>query len=242
MRHATRFLTAIAGMAGLVIQVAASAPGSVRVAGSPNLTIRIYDYARIPDSTLARATDETRKVFRRTGFEVRLVRCRVAMTDPFLHPCHSEPTGPSVIQVRILPEEMASLAKLDRRVFGFAMTAVRPEYGVIANVFYHHVQRLADEYAERGYHAGVVLGYVLAHEVGHLLLGNGEHSKGGIMRIPWKEAELFSAHTGQLNFTRNEAARMRLDVEERIDTQRAKDIPGELLVGAPGEDLRRAGG
>jgi hypothetical protein len=242
MRHAVLLLAVIAGAPGLVISTPASAAGSVHAAQSSNLTVRLYDYAGIPDPTLFRAIDEIKQVFRRAGIGLRLVRCRVALTDPILHPCHTEPTGPAVVQVRILPEKMAALAKLDKRVFGFAMTATRPGYGVIASVFYGRVQRLAADFDYRGYDAGVVLGYVVAHEAGHLLLGDGRHSKRGIMHIPWEEAELFSAHTGELVFTRDQAARIRRDVEARIRAQRANDMPEELLVGAPSEDSRPSGG
>lgn len=242
MSHISAFSVVASIMIAGAAPMISRAAGIIPMPGSSSLTIRIYDYAHIPEQTLARAMETTQTIYQKTGIQVRLVRCRVAPSDPLLHGCHRESTGPSVIQVRILPEEMASMARLDRRVFGFAMTATRPEYGVIANVFYHSVQRLAADHDYRGYKAGVVLGHVLAHEVGHLLLGDGGHSKLGVMRISWGKAELFLAHTGGLNFTRDEATQIRRDVEERIEAQREKDPPRVLVVDGPVEAANRAGG
>ena len=221
MRHSSFCYIIVAIALAVATPMRVSAAGGDRSSGSLGLTVRIYDYARVPDPTLFRAMDETRSVFQRTGIEVRLVRCRVAATDPILHPCHTEPTGPSVIQVRILPEKMASMAKLGKRIFGFAMTATRPEYGVIAYVFYDSVQNLAATHDYRSDDAGVVLGCVLAHEVGHLLLGTGSHSDLGIMRTPWHGPELALAHKGQLFFTREQSAALRRDVAERSIVMRA---------------------
>jgi hypothetical protein len=37
---------------------------------------------------------------------------------------------------------------------------------------------------------GTLLGRVMAHEVGHLLLGTGYHGEAGVMRAEWPDAQL----------------------------------------------------
>jgi len=65
---------------------------------------------------------------------------------------------------------------------------------------------------------GNLLGYVIAHELGHLLLGENSHSPEGVMRAVWQFEDLWQAAMGRLLFTATQAERMRaryLAVAER---------------------------
>ena len=53
-----------------------------------------------------------------------------------------------------------------------------------------------------------LLGYVIAHELGHLLLGPG-HAPNGVMRAVWSPMDLGAIRRGCLRFGPAEAARMR---------------------------------
>jgi hypothetical protein len=56
---------------------------------------------------------------------------------------------------------------------------------------------------------GDLLGYVVVHELGHLLLGLDSHSAEGVMRGKWDFAALQQAARGTLIFSASEAERMR---------------------------------
>jgi hypothetical protein len=56
---------------------------------------------------------------------------------------------------------------------------------------------------------GTILGHVMVHEIGHLLLGTNSHSASGIMRAQWRNAELLSAGKGALVFAPAQSRRMR---------------------------------
>jgi hypothetical protein len=56
---------------------------------------------------------------------------------------------------------------------------------------------------------GDLLGYVVVHELGHLLLGLDSHSPGGVMRATWDFAALQQLAHGTLTFSAIEAERMR---------------------------------
>lgn len=198
----------------------------------PQLTIRIYDYAGVSEKTLARAFHEAEKIYRKAGIAVPVVLCRPIPVDPSVDPHCGTPAGPTVIQVRLVPEQMAVRIHMDKRVFGFAATASRPQYGVVANVYYDRVKRLASEWDYRGYLEGIILGHVVAHEVGHLLLSAGSHSRRGIMHIPWTEPELALAHTGGLVFTREQSSSIRSDVAGRVGAANANHRP-------PGPTVKR---
>jgi hypothetical protein len=59
-----------------------------------------------------------------------------------------------------------------------------------------------------------VLAHVMAHEVGHLLLGTNAHSPTGIMRPSWQARELRSIIMGTLLFTSEQAGSMQAKLSD----------------------------
>jgi hypothetical protein len=76
--------------------------------------------------------------------------------------------------------------------------------GWLATVF---SDRIAAAATRLGVDAGALLGLVIAHEVGHLLLGIDYHGETGVMRAYWPDALL--NHTGEWRFSMSEATRIR---------------------------------
>ena len=72
-------------------------------------------------------------------------------------------------------------------------------------MFYVSVAKLHEDF-----HANLsrVLGHVMAHEIGHLLLGTNAHSTVGIMRPQWQGPELRSIGMGTFLFTPEQARTM----------------------------------
>lgn len=69
--------------------------------------------------------------------------------------------------------------------------------------------RAVEDMAERHQvQAGVLLGYVMAHELGHLLGGPG-HSPDGVMRASWGSAEVQALRQRWLRFNPADAQRLR---------------------------------
>ena len=56
---------------------------------------------------------------------------------------------------------------------------------------------------------GDLLGCVVVHELGHLLLGKNSHSAEGLMRAKWEVWELRAAARGNLLFSKSQSERMR---------------------------------
>ena len=82
--------------------------------------------------------------------------------------------------------------------------------GPFADVFFDRFKTLRSENV-RPVEASM-LGHVMAHEIGHLLLGSNAHSRHGIMQARWKRDQLRSIATGGLLFTPEQAVEMRSKV------------------------------
>jgi hypothetical protein len=95
---------------------------------------------------------------------------------------------------------------LSKRAMGEALS-----YRIV-NVYLHRVE----EQANLGQISKAqLLGHAIAHEIGHLLLGNNSHSSHGLMAARWSKAELARLTQGDLQFLAAEVERIRAEVQRR---------------------------
>lgn len=129
-----------------------------RTSGDRNLVITaaLYDYVREP-SALAFAERIATEVFHRAG--IALI---------WVDPC-TQPVAP-MLYVNVLPDAMANKAPVTDLAMGSALTASKRSY-----VFFERVS--ANALAHR-LHPNKLLGFVIAHELGHLTLPDGGHTSG----------------------------------------------------------------
>jgi hypothetical protein len=81
----------------------------------------------------------------------------------------------------------------------------------MADAYYQAIEAFAVRYQGD---AGVVLGLVMAHEIGHLLLGPG-HVPDGVMRSAWSRREMEAVRRRWLTFNQREAPRIRRELQAR---------------------------
>jgi len=105
----------------------------------------------------------------------------------------ASPAGPTDLVVRILPPAMHPTVSSATRTFGHALIAKDDPAPRIASILFGNVERLAwarDMDSSYGTihrsitherYVGILLGHVIAHEVGHLLLVTNKHSRRGLM-------------------------------------------------------------
>jgi hypothetical protein len=103
----------------------------------------------------------------------------------------------------------------------------------IASVFYHRAGEL--DAGKLGVRAEI-LGGILAHEIGHLLLAENSHSETGVLRARWEDQDLRMLACGRLWFTPEQAARMVSLVMERV--RAAQSVAGfrQQSPGQAGEE------
>ena len=144
------------------------------------LTVRLYNTSGIPLDQLATARDAAETILRDTGINVTFRLCgrRAGGTDS----C-DEPLKRSEVVVRII-DAPAFDATLHPDAYGVTYIVKETNRGWLATVFSDRIRAAAERV---GVDAGTLLSRVMAHEVGHLLLGIDYHGAHGVMRAEWTD-------------------------------------------------------
>ena len=108
---------------------------------------------------------------------------------------------PTHLALRVLPQSRSST----NEVFGVAFLSAEGT-GCYSDVFY---DRATELHANWNVGLADILGNVMAHELGHLLLGSNSHAGTGIMRAHWQGEELRHLSRGSLWFTNEQGDHMR---------------------------------
>ncbi len=176
--------------------------------------VKVYNYADVSPKTMLDAKRHAAKVYRKIGILTTWVDCPFKPEQADNYPeCAALGNGPSVLNLQILSKEMTQKLGFNTKTFGYALPTRGREFGVRASVFAHKVEELA--YVRRPSKAEI-LGYVMAHELGHLFLGPGSHSSSGLMGFPWGKRRLRMAGEGSLKFTRRQGEVIRARIRDRL--------------------------
>jgi hypothetical protein len=167
------------------------------------LTVRVYDAAGLGVHQINAALQEAAPILRDTGIEVTFRRCGVAVaaTNGPVDRC-DDTLKPHEVVVRIIDAPKAS-ADLDPLAFGLTYVVADTNQGWLATVF---ADRVATTAARVRLDPGTLTGLVLAHEVGHLLLGQNYHGDAGVMRAQWPDQLLAGSVREAWRFSSTEAA------------------------------------
>jgi len=167
------------------------------------ITVVIYNSQAVPEREMARAQAFAGRILQQSGVDV--VWRQATPSDINL--------GPAEIPLHILSTHPA---RLGPRVGGYA--TMMPE-GSYAGVSWPEVRRTA---AELECDESSVLGAVMTHELGHVLLGSRDHSTYGVMVMRFGPRELLAARRGELLFLKMEGQRIREEVARRIRADAAR--------------------
>ena len=160
------------------------------------LHVLVFNYSRASPTTLVAAEREANKIFSRTGIETSWVHCPIPLRVDSDEACAADVGVAGEVRVRIMDQATENTSR--DSVFGFTIPPV------FATVYYGHVLRIPTLH-NPDYEAPLILGCLIAHEIGHLLLGPGAHASTGIMQAKLQVADLTLAIRDQLVFTTAEA-------------------------------------
>ena len=181
--------------------------------GEQTISVRFYDYAQVPAPVLAKAQAQVGWIFENAGVRIRFVDCSQSAAGPGKQPRCAALKGPAQVTLMIKPKSMGPSWSRSEAELGSALLSDTEEFASYAYVFFDRVEKRAKL---NGCSLPAVLATAMAHEIGHLLLGVGEHSSTGIMRGVWKRKHLKLAETGALHFTPRQAKKLRTRVEQRV--------------------------
>jgi len=165
-----------------------------------SVTVGVFNDAATPRPVVEFAEQEASRIFMAAGLEIHWVDCLTRHENVPSASC-PPPQGRTHLNLRILPRGK----KLKEDSFGVAFLAVDGT-GTYIDVFFDAVEKL---HHESNTNPGRLLGHVMAHEIGHMLIGSHAHSNWGIMCPVWGRRELRSIEMGSVFFTGDEARRMR---------------------------------
>jgi hypothetical protein len=165
-----------------------------------SVTVGVFNDAATPRPVVEFGEEEASRIFMAAGLEITWVDC-VARQENVPSASCLAPQGPTHLNLRIVQRA----GKVREDSFGVAFLSADGT-GTYIDVFYDAVKKL---HAESNSGPGRLLGHVMAHEIGHLLIGSHAHSNWGIMCPVWGRRELRSMEMGSLFFTGDQARRMR---------------------------------
>lgn len=175
------------------------------------LTVRVYNYADVSPTTLKVAAREARGVFSRAGIETRWAIC-ASPNWPSDDVCSRVATSLD-LRVRIVPDDSG---RLRHDQFGAALVPAEGRLGIHASIFWDRVSQYAVRWQAP---EGLLLGHLIAHELGHLLLGADSHQPGGqasgIMAGVWGREQTARATRAGLRFEPHEARKMKEQLRSR---------------------------
>ena len=175
-----------------------------RTVSTRTIAIRIHNYARVKPSILNQATKVASEIFRDAGVDPIWVECSIGQRFLPDSVC-TNPLTPLDLVLSLLPRSRNQNFHFRDEVLGMAMETTAQDFGSFASVFYDSVEICA---AHRNVDLSHLLGHVIAHELGHLLLGADSHSCRGVMRASWSGRELIAVNQGILSFSASEEQRL----------------------------------
>jgi hypothetical protein len=180
------------------------------------IRIRLYNYAEAPHRVLQAAKQHASRLLEETGLRVLWVECRQREDEPPIDAACELPRTALDLELRVVNREMAKRLGSHRHRLGYAW--MTPDLDSIAAAYFH---RAVEFEHDHGIDRATILGGIMAHELGHLLLDISGHAPSGLMRRLWERGDLLRIAQGTLWFTPPEAARIRELVRKRAESCRA---------------------
>lgn len=182
-----------ASVAGAVVASSFSVRATERIEASRAVAVRVIDLAGVPLTTRRRALEQAARLFERIGVTI--------VWDPSPR-VTSSLEAPFAVELTVL-DGRSNPSNTGHVVGSSTLLPVVPTI----SVFYRDVQEVAEVDVTS---TESLFGFVIAHELGHLLLGLHAHSGWGLMKPCWNRTDV--AHgvaQGQFRFSAREGERIR---------------------------------
>jgi hypothetical protein len=166
------------------------------------ITLRVYDYVHVSRPQLLAAEGVATAILSEAGLEAHWVDCPTSKAEWDNYPDCKSAWVASDFVLRFMPKTMADLMPKGADALGST-----PECYVDAicttSIFYHRVISIFESGGKAS--VPVLLGRAMAHEIGHMLLGENSHATKGIMRAAWSDQDLTLEARPYLRFTQEQS-------------------------------------
>ena len=203
------------------------------------LVVRTYNTSNMPARDVNIAKLVAANILHRAGVETTWIACPQESHSPMAARTCTDALQTDEVMVRILraPGRKPEGAATD--VLGDAHIDVAAGTGALATLY---VDRIAAMAGASSFDTGTLLGRVMAHEIGHLLLGSNAHQRQGIMRATWSPFLLQRSFRQDWEFTPGDVRSLARNLAFRKlnsglarqaaeDRQEARSAPGTSALG-----------
>ena len=162
----------------------------------PEVVVRVFQTGLIPGPTLHQGQIVAQRIMATAGVHVRWVYGGFKTESP-VPGCASGGGAVQTIDLRfVYSTPRYYLRGALAEAFPFAQSGIR------ITVFFDRVSDIP-----KGYRipAHLLLGHVLAHEIGHVLLQNDGHAETGLMKPRWTDVDYYQMLKEYLKFTLGDA-------------------------------------
>jgi hypothetical protein len=190
-----------------VARAASDGTPDLAIGTDVHIQVRVYNAAVVPAADQAVALRAAATILSAAGIGTSWLPCGDVAPGMNATVCNT-PLESSELSVRLvrLPGTASARGELQ---LGYSLVDTTAGAGTLATIYADRVAWLA---GEAGADTPTLVGFAIAHEIGHLLLGTNAHSGTGLMRAVWSRAELRRNAAADWLFGRSEAARMRASV------------------------------
>jgi hypothetical protein len=171
------------------------------------VTIQIHDYWHVSSASLTRARAVVTAMYERIGVRTEWMG---VVQQSERHP--GSPRRDSIshmpiaqVTLIILTPKMAARGHVEDGALGFAAV---PDEGM-GRIAYAIYDRVRDTAARAAMNEDDLLGFVMAHEIAHLMLPRGAHAEGGLMRGRWNVRDFQQIDVLKLGFSPQQASEIR---------------------------------
>lgn len=168
----------------------------------PQVIVSVHNYVHVDPLDLQRAEQRAAEILMKAGVDTVWLVCS-AGEGTHGEPACSNPATPLDLSLNLVESAKARHFPVAKGSYGFAVGSANNEFTSNAWIFYDLLQKSASELQ---LNTALVLGNIIAHELGHLLIGANAHSKWGLMRARWTREDLVAADRGELSFSNLERA------------------------------------
>jgi hypothetical protein len=181
------------------------------------VVVGLANYAGVEAGPLADAVRVATSVLGQAGVRTQWRDCTAVRGHL---PCEDGARSQAVLAIKLFGRGQSRAQAPSSDALGVALLPKREGERLVAIVF---VEESRVQARRSSVPLHVVLGHVMAHEAGHLLLGAPDHAAAGLMQARWSSRDLARAEQGQFRFSEQESSRLRAAVLRLVHPLAAGD-------------------